>query len=52
MQIESRRRDAARVLFQTCLSHFSDMKVDVWLMHETLLGWWWDKRVSPISFLF
>ncbi|KAL1841617.1 hypothetical protein VTJ49DRAFT_6794 [Mycothermus thermophilus] len=24
-----------------------DLRVDTWLMHNTLLGWWWGKKLLP-----
>lgn len=40
------QRDAIRVLIQTYLSTFRELGVETWLMHGTLLGWWWGKKVS------
>lgn len=44
---ETAQRDAIRVLIQTYLSTFRDLGVQTWLMHGTLLGWWWGKEVMP-----
>jgi hypothetical protein len=40
------QRDAIRVLVQTYLSTCRDLGVQTWLMHGSLLGWWWGKKVS------
>lgn len=44
------QRDAIRVLVQTYLSTFRDLGVQTWLMHGTLLGWWWGKKIMPWDF--
>ncbi|KAJ3510260.1 hypothetical protein NM208_g15556 [Fusarium decemcellulare] len=36
-----------KVLMQTYLSTFQDLGVETWLMHGSLLGWWWGKKVMP-----
>ncbi|KAF4949011.1 hypothetical protein FGADI_9296 [Fusarium gaditjirri] len=36
-----------RVLMQTYLATFRDLGVQTWLMHGSLLGWWWGKKVMP-----
>jgi len=32
-------------LLQTYLATFSDLGIETWLMHGTLLGWWWNRQV-------
>ncbi|EWZ43111.1 hypothetical protein FOCG_01997 [Fusarium oxysporum f. sp. radicis-lycopersici 26381] len=32
---------------QTYLATFRDLGVQTWLMHGSLLGWWWGKKVMP-----
>jgi hypothetical protein len=34
-----------RVLMQTYLATFRDLGIQTWLMHGSLLGWWWGKKV-------
>jgi len=41
-----RKRDLAN-LVQTYLATFADIGVETWLMHGTLLGWWWNRKVLP-----
>lgn len=40
------RRQALSNLIQTYLATFSDIGVETWLMHGTLLGWWWNRKVG------
>jgi hypothetical protein len=30
---------------QTYLATFRDLGIQTWLMHGSLLGWWWGKKV-------
>jgi hypothetical protein len=30
---------------QTYLATIADIGVETWLMHGSLLGWWWNKKV-------
>lgn len=41
-----RKRDLAN-LAQTYLETFQDIGVQTWLVHGTLLGWWWNKKILP-----
>ncbi|CAD6442021.1 39e414d3-544d-4c24-904b-f08003513824 [Sclerotinia trifoliorum] len=41
------RRHALSNLIQTYLATFSDIGVETWLMHGTLLGWWWNRKILP-----
>ncbi|KAM0288094.1 hypothetical protein ACHAQH_000162 [Verticillium albo-atrum] len=34
------------VLIQTYLATFESLGIETWLMHGSLLGWWWNKRVT------
>ncbi|KAK3329594.1 mannosylphosphorylation protein [Apodospora peruviana] len=43
----SEQKTALRNLMQTFLATFNDLGVETWLMHGTLLGWWWNKRILP-----
>jgi len=41
-----RKRDLAN-LVQTYLATFADIGVETWLVHGTLLGWWWNRKILP-----
>lgn len=43
---DAAQQDAIKVLIQTYLSTFHELGVQTWLMHGTLLGWWWGKKAS------
>jgi hypothetical protein len=43
---EPEQRDAIKALIQTYLSTFRELGVQTWLMHGSLLGWWWGKKVG------
>ena len=32
---------------QTYLSTMSDIGVETWIMHGSLLGWWWNRKIMP-----
>lgn len=34
-------------LIQTFLSTMADIGAETWLMHGTLLGWWWNGKILP-----
>lgn len=34
-------------MMQTYLSTMADIGAETWIMHGTLLGWWWNEKVSP-----
>lgn len=34
-------------LMQTFLSTMTDIGAETWIMHGTLLGWWWNQRILP-----
>lgn len=44
---EEPHRDVLRILIQTYLATCRALKVKTWLMHGTLLGWWWGKKIMP-----
>lgn len=44
---EDRARHALKVLLQTYLATCRDLGIETWLMHGTLLGWWWNKQILP-----
>ncbi len=39
------QKRALKSLVQTYLSTFADIGVETWLMHGSLLGWWWNRQV-------
>lgn len=39
------RREALTNLIQTYLATMADIGVETWLVHGTLLGWWWNRKV-------
>lgn len=41
------QRMALKSLVQTYLATFADIGVETWLMHGSLLGWWWNKHIMP-----
>jgi hypothetical protein len=52
---EPEQKEAIKVLVQTYLATFRDLGVQTWLMHGTLLGWWWGKKVTfaiPLPIFF
>jgi len=44
---DSARRTHQIALLQAYLSSMADMGVQTWIMHGTLLGWWWNRRIMP-----
>lgn len=43
----SERKQVLSNLISAYLSTFADLGVETWLMHGSLLGWWWNKKVLP-----
>ncbi|KAK0733992.1 LicD family-domain-containing protein [Lasiosphaeria miniovina] len=41
------QKKALRGLVQAFLVTFNDLSIETWLMHGTLLGWWWNKQILP-----
>lgn len=39
-------------LIRTYLSTMADMGVETWIMHGTLLAWWWNQKVGAAIALF
>jgi hypothetical protein len=37
--------DHLTALMQTFLATMADIGVEAWIMHGTLLGWWWNQKV-------
>ena len=42
---ESEKIPHLTALVRTYLSTMADIGVETWLMHGTLLGWWWNQKV-------
>lgn len=38
---------ALRDLVRSYLTTFHSLGIETWLMHGTLLGWWWNKQILP-----
>ena len=43
---EDERRPHLVAMIQAYLSTMADLGAETWLMHGTLLGWWWNGKVS------
>ncbi|KAK5992422.1 Protein MNN4-like protein [Cladobotryum mycophilum] len=43
---QDERWENVKILIQTYLSTCRDLGVQTWLMHGTLLGWWWGRKAS------
>jgi hypothetical protein len=41
------RRMRLKALIQTYLSTMDDIGVETFIVHGTLLGWWWNRRIMP-----
>ncbi|KAF4628343.1 hypothetical protein G7Y89_g9808 [Cudoniella acicularis] len=41
------RKQALSNLIQTYLATMADIGVETWLVHGTLLGWWWNRKILP-----
>lgn len=48
LQYEERNQHLV-ALTQTYLATMADLGVETWVMHGTLLGWWWNQKVSRNS---
>lgn len=44
---EVRRLDIMTNMMMTFLSTMSDIGAETWIMHGTLLGWWWNQKILP-----
>ncbi|KAH8813070.1 mannosylphosphorylation protein [Xylogone sp. PMI_703] len=44
---EEEQKLALSNLMQTYLATCKDIGVETWLMHGTLLGWWWNRKILP-----
>ncbi|OCK76070.1 hypothetical protein K432DRAFT_272905, partial [Lepidopterella palustris CBS 459.81] len=41
------RRVHLTALMQTYLSTMNDIGAETWIMHGSLLGWWWNRKIMP-----
>lgn len=41
------RRKHLTALIQTYLSSMNDIGAETWIMHGSLLGWWWNRKILP-----
>lgn len=41
------RRIHLTALMQTYLSTMNDIGLETWIMHGSLLGWWWNQKIMP-----
>lgn len=44
---EDQRDHALISLVRTYLSKMSEIRAETWLMHGSLLGWWWNRKIMP-----
>lgn len=44
---DDRRLDYLRILAQAYLETMANVGVETWIMHGTLLGWWWNQKIMP-----
>ncbi|KAG9254854.1 mannosylphosphorylation protein [Emericellopsis atlantica] len=44
---EAEHQEGLRLLVQTYLHVCNELKIQTWLMHGSLLGWWWGKKIMP-----
>jgi hypothetical protein len=44
---EAERRIALTALLRSYLSAMHDIGADTWIMHGSLLGWWWNRKIMP-----
>ena len=46
------RQEHLNALVQSYLSTMADLGAETWLMHGTLMGWWWNRKVRlELTFL-
>ena len=44
---QDERMSHLRALIQSYLSSMDDIGVETWIMHGTLLGWYWNRQIMP-----
>lgn len=45
---EDERQLHLAALVQTYLATMADLGAETWLMHGTLMGWWWNRKVRVL----
>ena len=45
---EEESRPHMVAMIQAYLSSMADLGAETWLMHGTLMGWWWNEKVNTI----
>ncbi|KAF1816504.1 hypothetical protein P152DRAFT_126530 [Eremomyces bilateralis CBS 781.70] len=45
--LEAERHYTLRLLVKTYLRAMDDLGAETWIMHGTLLGWWWNGHIMP-----
>lgn len=35
------------ILMESYLASMADLGAETWIIHGTLLGWWWNRKVNP-----
>ncbi|TQS31390.1 hypothetical protein Golomagni_08332, partial [Golovinomyces magnicellulatus] len=46
---DHRKTRIIKVMVHSYLSTFRNLGVETWLMHGTLLAWWWGQKVQPFD---
>lgn len=46
-RIDEHHRSSLILLAQTCLTTMNDIGVETWIMHGSLVGWYWNRRILP-----
>jgi phosphorylcholine metabolism protein LicD len=44
---DDKRQASLTALMQTYLSTMNDIGAETWIMHGSLLGWWWNRKIMP-----
>lgn len=44
---DEHHRSSLILLAQTCLTTLNDIGVETWIMHGSLVGWYWNRRILP-----
>jgi hypothetical protein len=45
---DEERTDTQSHMVRAYLTFFRENKLDTWIAHGTLLGWWWNGKVQPL----
>ncbi len=46
---EEERKETLRHLIRSYLDFCRDRDIETWIAHGTLLGWWWNSKVSSFT---